>query len=90
MKTKTMLEIAIETISEDTLKPFTFDQLFEIVEAELKDKWIDTLEDRFSDEQYQKVRTRKMGELYRLLTVDKRFSRNSDGTWQSATYEIYK
>ncbi|RIV16950.1 DNA-directed RNA polymerase subunit delta [Mycoplasmopsis gallopavonis] len=87
MKAKTMLEIAIEAISEDTLKAFEFNQLFARVEEELKEKWINELVNEEND--YEKVQTRKMGELYRLLTVDKRFTRNPDGTWQSTTFEVF-
>ncbi|WP_426461001.1 DNA-directed RNA polymerase subunit delta [Mycoplasma hafezii] len=93
MKTKTMLEIAIAKISENTAKSYTFDELFDAVESELKDKWVHDLGSKYEDlpeeEAYEKIRTKKLGELYRLLTVDKRFTRNPDGTWISTTYEVF-
>ncbi|QGZ97927.1 hypothetical protein GE118_03940 [Mycoplasma sp. NEAQ87857] len=87
MKTRTMLEIAIDAISEDTKKQFTFDELFHIIEDELKDDWTEKFVNDSTP--YEKIQTKKMGELYRLLTVDKRFHRNFDGTWQSKTIEVY-
>ncbi|VEU70262.1 DNA-directed RNA polymerase subunit delta [Mycoplasmopsis glycophila] len=87
MKNKTMLEIAIEIISEDTEKSFKFMELFEKVEEQLKEKWEKDFVNEDND--YEKIRTKKMGELYRLLTVDRRFSRNSDETWTSSTFEVY-
>ncbi|MBN4083395.1 hypothetical protein JXZ92_00970 [Mycoplasma sp. CSL10137] len=87
MKNKTMLEIAIEVISSDTSRSFTFDEIFQRIEEELREVWIQSYED---DENFtlDKIKEKKMGELYRLLTVDMRFTRNLDGTWISSTTEI--
>ncbi|MCU4706611.1 DNA-directed RNA polymerase subunit delta [Mycoplasma sp. CSL7503-lung] len=87
MKNKTMLEIAIEVISSDTSRSFTFDEIFRRIEEELREVWIQSYED---DENFtlDKIKEKKMGELYRLLTVDMRFTRNLDGTWISSTTEI--
>ncbi|WP_036464354.1 DNA-directed RNA polymerase subunit delta [Mycoplasmopsis sturni] len=84
---KTMLDIAIEVISQDTTKSFDFDQIFEVVEDKLKSQW----EDKFVTEEksYEDIRKDKIGELYRLLTVDRRFERNKDGSWKSKTFEVF-
>ncbi|VEU76036.1 DNA-directed RNA polymerase subunit delta [Mycoplasmopsis columboralis] len=84
---KTMLDIAIEVISEDTTKKFEFNEIFEVVERELQELWTQ----KFVSEStpYEKVRERKIGELHTLLTVDRRFERNQDGTWQSKSIEIF-
>ncbi|UUD35858.1 hypothetical protein NPA08_02715 [Mycoplasmopsis citelli] len=84
---KTMLDIAIEVISQDTTQKFTFEEIFEVVENELQQSW--TTNFVSEDTPYEKIRERKIGELYTLLTVDRRFERNQDGTWQSKNIEIF-
>ncbi|QKT05519.1 DNA-directed RNA polymerase subunit delta [Mycoplasma sp. OR1901] len=87
MKNRTMLEIAIEVISSDTTSSFTFEEIFQKVEEELGEVWAQSYKD---DENFtlEKIKEKKMGELYRLLTVDMRFTRNLDGTWISSTTEV--
>ncbi|SJZ54872.1 DNA-directed RNA polymerase subunit delta [Mycoplasmopsis verecunda] len=77
---RTMLEIAINKVNQNPGVEFTFFELFDAVENELKPEW----EVRFvsEDKPYEKVRETKMGELYRLLTVDKRFQRTADENWE--------
>ncbi|UUM19572.1 MULTISPECIES: DNA-directed RNA polymerase subunit delta [unclassified Mycoplasma] len=84
---RTMLDIAIDEIKKDPLKKFEFNEIFEVVENELKQTW--TLNFVSNEIPYEKVRERKIGELYTLLTVDRRFERNSDGTWQSKNAEFF-
>ncbi|AAZ43767.2 DNA-directed RNA polymerase subunit delta [Mycoplasmopsis synoviae] len=83
---RTMLEIAIEVISKDTTRHFTFEEIFQRVESELAEVWAT----KFVDEKnsYNDVRVRKMGELYRILTVDRHFKHLQDETWKSSTYKI--
>lgn len=82
MKSTTMLEIAIDFVSEDYNQSYEFYEIFERVESLLKDSWIEKFVNTENGKDYEKVRELKMGELYRLLTVDKEFSRNMDGTWK--------
>ncbi|AIA29257.1 hypothetical protein MCFN_00415 [Mycoplasmopsis californica] len=78
---KTMLDI----VSEIALKEcdngvyVEFNTLFEGVEAELKSKWFNEAEEK--EVEYEKIRINKLGELYRLLTVDSNFVRNQQGKW---------
>ncbi|WP_324673000.1 hypothetical protein U5U50_00795 [Mycoplasma sp. 888] len=78
---KTMLEIAYELVSSRPTDEFAFMEIFNTVEDELRYDW----EDRFvtMNTPYEKVRERKIGELYRLLTVDKRFNRLANGNWEA-------
>ncbi|MGZ9755630.1 DNA-directed RNA polymerase subunit delta [Mycoplasma sp. 394] len=84
MKNTTMLEVAIEKVNSNPLYSFTFAELFDAVEKELKDNWYFRFVKGEPNLPYEKVRETKMGELYRLLTVDKRFHRNIDGSWRAA------
>ncbi|WLP85685.1 DNA-directed RNA polymerase subunit delta [Mycoplasma seminis] len=81
MSNRTMLEIAINKVNQDPTAEFDFFEIFNEVEAELKSDW----EERFVSERkpYEKVRESKMGELHRLLTVDKRFQRTANEKWQA-------
>ncbi|AKF41197.1 hypothetical protein MCANUFG4_00998 [Mycoplasmopsis canis UFG4] len=83
MKNTTMLEVASEFILNEPNRSFTFDEIFQKVENELKDIWVKRFLIPGEDESYEKIREKRMGELYRLLTVDKKFFRNEDGTWSS-------
>ncbi|MFV8468212.1 DNA-directed RNA polymerase subunit delta [Mycoplasma sp. VS424B] len=80
MSKRTMLEIAINKVNSNPTAEFTFFEIFDAVENELKSDW----EERFVTEEkpYEKVRETKMGELHRLLTVDKRFQRTANDKWQ--------
>ncbi|MFV8476635.1 DNA-directed RNA polymerase subunit delta [Mycoplasma sp. BRA290] len=80
MSKRTMLEIAINKVNSNPTAEFTFFEIFDAVENELKLDW----EERFVTEEkpYEKVRETKMGELHRLLTVDKRFQRTANDKWQ--------
>ncbi|QNM93966.1 hypothetical protein H9M94_01880 [Mycoplasma sp. Pen4] len=71
MTTKTMLDIAIATVSQDPSKEYSFYDIFDKVEEELKDSWVEKFVTPTTT--YDKIRETKMGELHRLLTVDKRF-----------------
>ncbi|WP_029512634.1 DNA-directed RNA polymerase subunit delta [Mycoplasmopsis iners] len=59
----------------------TFDEFFGSVESELKAKW--ELEAEEKSLSYEQIRLNKIGELYRLLTVDSRFVRNEQGNWST-------
>ncbi len=59
-------------------KEFTFSEIFTYVESLLLDKW---LENNSQELPKNKILTNKMGETYKLLTVDGRFIRHEDGTW---------
>ncbi|TDV24071.1 hypothetical protein BCF59_0015 [Mycoplasmopsis mustelae] len=83
MKNSTMLEITTEIVSSQPGKSFTFNQIFSKVEEQLKDNWFKYVQGS-NTLTYDQVRETKMGELHRLLTVDKRFHRNLDGTWKAA------
>ncbi|WP_025755500.1 DNA-directed RNA polymerase subunit delta [Mycoplasmopsis cricetuli] len=81
---KTMLDIAIEVISQDKEKNYLFNEIFNEVEKQLKEIW--TLNLVTEKTNYESIRERKIGELYTLLTVDRRFERNQDGTWKNKLY----
>ncbi|WBP84163.1 DNA-directed RNA polymerase subunit delta [Mycoplasmopsis edwardii] len=83
MKNTTMLEVASQVILSEPNRNFTFDEIFEIVENELKEIWMKRFLITDPNETYEKIREKRIGELYRLLTVDKKFFRNEDGTWSS-------
>lgn len=77
---RTMLDIAIDFVyKEEHEGAFEFNEIFEVVEDELRGYWIQNLVN--DDLPYVKLREKKIGELYRLLTVDGRFIRNNNGTW---------
>ncbi|QZE12532.1 DNA-directed RNA polymerase subunit delta [Mycoplasma sp. Ms02] len=78
---KTMLDIALSVVCEDATLSFEFDQIFEVVENNLKEHWNNTLVSE--NQSYDDLRVKKMGELYRLLTVDGRFVRDKDGLWSA-------
>ncbi|MHA0272975.1 DNA-directed RNA polymerase subunit delta [Mycoplasma sp. 48589B] len=86
MSKRTMLEIAINKVNSNPTAEFSFFELFDAVENELKSDW----EERFvtADKSYEKVRETKMGELHRLLTVDKRFQRTPNDKWQGKNIEF--
>lgn len=77
---KTMLDIAIDFVyNKEHESAFEFNEIFDVVEDELRGYWIQNLVN--DDLPYVKLREKKIGELYRLLTVDGRFIRNNNGTW---------
>ncbi|MBW0602678.1 hypothetical protein MADP07_00401 [Mycoplasma anatis] len=77
---RTMLDIAIDFVyNTEHEGAFDFNEIFDVVEDELRGYWIQNLVN--DDLPYVKLRERKIGELYRLLTVDGRFIRNNNGTW---------
>lgn len=82
---KTMIEITLEYMLEkcagDKKKDvyLTFDNIFNHVEKELTEKW--KIEAATKEKEYLKIRTNKMGELYRILTLDSRFRRSPEGLW---------
>ncbi|MEE3928069.1 hypothetical protein V2E24_00565 [Mycoplasmopsis ciconiae] len=79
---KTMLDVALSVVNNKESDAYEFEDIFENVENELMDRWNQELvNDKLT---YAKLRVKKMGELYRLLTVDGRFVRNNDGTWSPA------
>ncbi|VEU62887.1 DNA-directed RNA polymerase subunit delta [Mycoplasmopsis bovirhinis] len=83
MKNTTMLEVASKFVLDNPNQAFEFYQIFDKVEEELNDLWIKRLLFKSDDNSYEQIRERKMGELYRLLSVDKTFLRNEDGTWSA-------
>ncbi|WP_027334920.1 DNA-directed RNA polymerase subunit delta [Mycoplasmopsis felifaucium] len=78
---RTMLDITIDyTLKNCSNNNYVeFNEIFDAVENELRYKWEKEAEEKEVD--YSKIRINKIGELYRLLTVDSRFERNSDGLW---------
>ncbi|QCZ36495.1 DNA-directed RNA polymerase subunit delta [Mycoplasma nasistruthionis] len=81
---RTMLEIAIEVVNSNTKREYDFHEIFNVVESELEQVW----REKFTKngELYEKVRETKMGELHRLLTVDKRFEYAGNGKWEGKNY----
>lgn len=78
---KTMLDIVSEFAYEQCQNNLFIDfyVLFEKVESELKTKW--QIEADEKNKEYSEIRINKLGELYRLLTVDSNFIRNEKGEW---------
>ncbi|EFF41624.1 DNA-directed RNA polymerase subunit delta [Mycoplasmopsis alligatoris] len=77
---KTMIDLAIEVVSSDKDRWFTFEEIFEHVENNLRESWTNNFVNEKND--YEQIKTKKLGELYRFLTVTGSFSRNSDGLWK--------
>ncbi|TQC51497.1 hypothetical protein E1I18_02325 [Mycoplasmopsis mucosicanis] len=78
---KTMLDV-VSKVAYEHCKDYIFvdfNFLFDKVEKELIAKW--TSEAQEKEISYDKLRVNKLGELYRLLTVDSNFVRNSEGQW---------
>lgn len=59
-------------------RAFTFAEIFEKVESILGPEWKSNNLKSLSNE---KIMENKMGETYKLLTVDGGFIRHEDGTW---------
>lgn len=78
---RTMLDITIEyTLKNCSDNNYVeFSDIFNSVENELTLKWHQEAEDK--NVPYEQIKMNKIGELYRLLTVDSRFERNSKGLW---------
>ncbi|WP_232954214.1 DNA-directed RNA polymerase subunit delta [Mycoplasmopsis phocirhinis] len=70
-------EIAFNECKDGNFVEYNF--LFDKVEAELRTKWEELALQKGED--YNVIRVNKLGELYRLLTVDSNFIRNSKGQW---------
>ncbi|MBU4690519.1 hypothetical protein KQ874_02320 [Mycoplasma sp. ES3157-GEN-MYC] len=78
---KTMLDVVSQIAYEHCKdgKYVEFNFLFNKVEKELKEKW--EVEADEKGKEYDAIRVNKLGELYRLLTVDSNFLRNAKGQW---------
>lgn len=78
---KTMLEHAIDFIHRENNHEFSFYEIFDYVQEKMQDQWNEKF---VSDSNsFESVRELKMGELYRIMTVDHRFARTADGNWIS-------
>ncbi|CAM9147056.1 DNA-directed RNA polymerase subunit delta [Mycoplasma marinum] len=73
--TKTMLDIAYESLQD--VEKQTLKQLYAIVAKELKPRW----KEEQSHLSVPEIEKSKLGELYKLLTVDGRFLRTKEGSW---------
>ncbi|MGL6125083.1 MAG: DNA-directed RNA polymerase subunit delta [Metamycoplasmataceae bacterium] len=75
----TILNIIHSFFNEDKMgeKQFTFQEIFERVESILTEDWLNNNKSATKE----KIREVKMGEIYKLLTVDGNFIRHEDGTW---------
>lgn len=73
---KTIDELFNEKGSEN--RDFSFEEIFEKVESVLSEKWIKNNPKFLSKEL---ISQNKIGETYKLLTIDGRFIRHEDGTW---------
>ncbi|WP_029608679.1 DNA-directed RNA polymerase subunit delta [Mycoplasma simbae] len=78
---KTMLDVVSEIASVECKNGtyVEFNLLFDKVEEELRSKWFNEAEEK--GKEYDAIRVNKLGELYRLLTVDSNFVRNAKGQW---------
>ncbi|MGP1451541.1 MAG: DNA-directed RNA polymerase subunit delta [Metamycoplasmataceae bacterium] len=78
---KTIIDVAIEVIKEKcaNYEYIEFKEIFDIVESELKDLWLEKAEKQGID--YKDILELKMGELYKIMTLDSRFVRNEEGLW---------
>ncbi|WP_406613762.1 hypothetical protein ACJA23_02675 [Mycoplasma corogypsi] len=86
-KVFTMLDIAKNIITKDTSASHQFDDIFAQVEEVLSNTWN---EYAFNNQlTYEEVRKRKIGELWRILTVDKTFKRNEHGEWECSSAEVF-
>lgn len=61
-------------------RSFSFDEIYKEVELNLESKWTNKNAKEISK---SKLSENKMGEVYKLLTLDGRFIRHDDGTWSS-------
>ncbi|WP_029513250.1 DNA-directed RNA polymerase subunit delta [Mycoplasmopsis primatum] len=77
----TMLDVTIEFLlkKSEGQEYVDFNTIFDKVEEQLRLKWEDESNSKKTD--YSVIRQNKIGELYRLLTVDSRFKRNAKGLW---------
>ncbi|TCG10646.1 DNA-directed RNA polymerase subunit delta [Mycoplasma todarodis] len=73
--TRTMLDITYEILSE--VDKQTLKQIYAVVAKELKPRW----KEEQSHLSVPEIETNKLGELYKLLTVDGRFLRTKEGSW---------
>ncbi|KKB26912.1 hypothetical protein MM26B8_01240 [Mycoplasmopsis meleagridis] len=78
---KTMLDVALAFVKENCSNQnyIAFNEIFNNVESELHEKW--EIEAANKNLNYETIQLNKIGELYRLLTVDSRFVRNTEGLW---------
>ncbi|MBZ4195284.1 DNA-directed RNA polymerase subunit delta [Mycoplasma tauri] len=77
----TMLDVTIAYLLEKCANNnyLEFDTIFDEVETHFVEKWKKEALDKGLT--YDQIRINKIGELYRLLSVDSRFVRNSKGLW---------
>ncbi|MGL4252100.1 MAG: DNA-directed RNA polymerase subunit delta [Metamycoplasmataceae bacterium] len=62
----------------DKEKQFTFQEIFDNVESILSEEWNSNNTRSLSKDDLKEV---KMGEIYKLLTLDGSFVRHEDNTW---------
>ncbi len=73
--TRTMLDISYEVLAQTDKQ--TLKQIYTAVAKELKPRW----KEEQSNLSVPEIETNKLGELYKLLTVDGRFLRTKEGSW---------
>ncbi|WP_406616095.1 DNA-directed RNA polymerase subunit delta [Mycoplasmopsis hyopharyngis] len=78
---KTIIDVATEVILErcKNYEFIEFNEIFEVVEKELQELWQQKAEN--AGIEYSKFVQAKMGELYKIMTIDSRFVRNDQGLW---------
>ncbi|MGL5205394.1 MAG: DNA-directed RNA polymerase subunit delta [Metamycoplasmataceae bacterium] len=59
-------------------KQFTFQEIFDKVESILSNEWNNNNTRSLNKEELKEI---KMGEIYKLLTLDGSFVRHEDNTW---------
>ncbi len=73
--TRTMLDISYEILRETEKQ--TLKQIYAVVAKELKPRW----KEEQSNLTVPEIKRIKLGELYKLLTLDGRFLRTKEGSW---------
>ncbi|VEU78166.1 DNA-directed RNA polymerase subunit delta [Mycoplasmopsis columbinasalis] len=78
---RTILDIALDYMlaSYSSGKYADFTDIFAFVENELGSKWREEAEEK--NVSYETISEAKIGELYRLLTVDSRFLKGESNAW---------
>ncbi|MGL5357588.1 MAG: DNA-directed RNA polymerase subunit delta [Metamycoplasmataceae bacterium] len=74
---KTILSVIKEKMG-NTIDEFAFDDIYQEVESQLNNQWKNQFPD-LSDEQ---IRENKIGETYKILTIDGSFIRTPEGLWR--------
>ena len=83
METKTTILNTINNLfvaKENKDRFFTFVEIYNEVSSLLEEKWT---KDNLKEFSKSKLTEHKMGEVYKLLTLDGRFIRHDDGTWSN-------